>query len=134
MELTVVSMLTTTPLRMPRDSCWPRPSTSKRPSDRISATTATTLLVPISRATMRSLMSRVMALTLLRRSGWRFRFGLPVGQRRQRQREPVRVAQVGLRDGAAFQAAGHGGPGLNEALDARGKRQRARQAMRIGRI
>ncbi|CFN70649.1 Uncharacterised protein [Bordetella pertussis] len=72
MELTVVSILTTTPLRMPRDSCWPRPSTSKRPSGKISATTATTLLVPISRATIRSLMSRVMALAFL----GRFRFGM----------------------------------------------------------
>src|SRR3546814_2409900 len=45
-----------------------------------------------------------------------------------------RSAQVGLRDAAPFQAADDGGPGLHEALDARAKRQRARQPVRIGRV
>src|SRR3546814_11662558 len=39
-------------------SCLPRPNSSKRPSGKISATHATTLLVPISSATIRSLIAR----------------------------------------------------------------------------
>src|SRR3954463_14663384 len=56
-------MLTTTPFFNPLESCWPRPITSWRPSDITSATTATTLEVPISRPTIRFFASFVIGLS-----------------------------------------------------------------------
>src|SRR5690606_15652510 len=106
---------------MPRDSCWPSPRTSKRPSGRISATTATTLLVPISSATIKSLMSRVIVLLVL--CG---------GNGRQRDGEAIRITQVGVCNAAAVEGAREFRPCLHEALDARCKRQGARTSVRIG--
>src|SRR5690554_2126923 len=110
-------MLTTTPLRMPLDSCCPRPSTSNRPSGNTWATTATTLLVPISRATIRSLMSRVMALTLLLGLN-RFR------QLGQGKCEPIRVSQVGVGHGAAFEPFLCDRPHFHKTFDSFAKWQR----------
>src|SRR5690349_22177652 len=53
-DCVVASMLTTTPLFMPRDGCEPRPTTSTRPSAVVPPTIATTLWVPMSSPTMRS--------------------------------------------------------------------------------
>src|SRR5260221_4283410 len=53
MDCTVDSMLTTTPFFRPRDGWLPMPMISSAPSDLISPTMATTLLVPISRPTIR---------------------------------------------------------------------------------
>src|SRR5262245_30794723 len=58
---TVASMFTTTPFFRPLDSCPPIPTMSMRPSGNSSATTATTLEVPMSRATMRFLFSLAMS-------------------------------------------------------------------------
>src|SRR5215471_4647440 len=58
---TVVSMLTTTPFFRPFDSWPPMPTMSMRPSGKSSATTATTLEVPMSSATMRFLFSLAMS-------------------------------------------------------------------------
>ena len=52
MESTVASMLTTTPLRSPRDGLWPRPMTSTTPLPFFSATMAQTFVVPMSRPTI----------------------------------------------------------------------------------
>ena len=57
MAFTVVSMLTTTPFFSPRDGWLPMPITSKPPSGLISATMATIFEVPMSRPTMRFLLS-----------------------------------------------------------------------------
>src|SRR5882672_5395967 len=61
-DCTVASMLTTTPRRRPSERACPRPITWKRPSGKSSATAATTLLVPMSRPTIRSLVSALIAL------------------------------------------------------------------------
>src|ERR1700730_12563414 len=53
MDCTVDSMLTTTPFFRPRDGWLPMPMISSTPSDLISPTMATTLLVPLSRPTIR---------------------------------------------------------------------------------
>src|SRR3984893_16781473 len=53
MDCTVDSMLTTTPFFRPRDGWLPMPMISSTPSDLISPTMATTLLVPMSRPTTR---------------------------------------------------------------------------------
>src|SRR6266403_1082956 len=53
MACTVDSMLTTTPFFRPRDGWLPMPMISKAPSDLTSPTMATTLLVPMSRPTIR---------------------------------------------------------------------------------
>src|SRR6202161_363980 len=53
MDCTVDSMLTTTPFFRPRDGWLPMPMISNAPSDLISPTMATTLLVPMSRAPIR---------------------------------------------------------------------------------
>src|SRR5215470_12415250 len=53
MDCTVASMLTTTPLRMPRDAAVPTPMTSM-PSSVTSPTMAAILVVPMSRPTMSS--------------------------------------------------------------------------------
>src|SRR5262245_4587573 len=53
----VVSMLTTTPFLRPREGCEPRPITFMAPSGESSATIATILDVPMSRPTMRFLLS-----------------------------------------------------------------------------
>src|SRR5690606_26673491 len=108
-------------LRMPRDSCCPSPSTSKRPPGNSSATTATTLVVPISSATIRSLMSRVIVLLAVSR-----RYG------GQRDREPVRVTYIGGGDGAVAQAGRELRPGMYKPPDPGGERQRAGPAMRVG--
>src|ERR1700693_2589605 len=51
MDCTVDSMLTTTPFFRPREGGLPMPMISSAPSDLISPTMATTLLVPMSRPT-----------------------------------------------------------------------------------
>src|SRR5579885_2618408 len=51
MDSTVLSMLTTTPLRRPRDGLDPTPTMSTPPSSVTWATTATTLVVPMSSPT-----------------------------------------------------------------------------------
>src|SRR5260370_35769752 len=53
MDCTVDSMLTTTPFFRPRDGWLPIPMISSVPSDLTSPTMATTLLVPMSRPTVR---------------------------------------------------------------------------------
>src|SRR5450830_1425825 len=63
-DSTVASMLTTTPFFNPLDSDWPRPITSWRPSCNTSATTATTLEVPMSRPTIRFFASFVISFRL----------------------------------------------------------------------
>jgi hypothetical protein len=57
MAFTVDSMLTTTPLRRPLEGAEPMPMISKPPSGRISATIAAILDVPMSRPTIRFLVS-----------------------------------------------------------------------------
>src|SRR5512134_2973213 len=75
-DCTVDSMLTTTPLRRPCDSACPSPMTWKRPSGSTSATATTTLEVPMSSPTIRSLVSFLMFSS----SGFRRRHGSqPVG-------------------------------------------------------
>src|SRR3569623_565739 len=54
-DCTVDSMFTTTPFFLPRDGCDPRPTTLMAPSGLISPTIATTLDVPMSRPTIKSL-------------------------------------------------------------------------------
>src|ERR1700736_2947003 len=53
MDCTVDAMSTTTPFFKPRDGWLPMPMISNAPSDLISPTMATTLLVPMSRPTIR---------------------------------------------------------------------------------
>src|SRR5690349_7156092 len=53
-DCVVASMLTTTPLLIPREGCEPRPMISRRPSAVVPPTIATTLWVPMSRPTRRS--------------------------------------------------------------------------------
>ncbi len=67
---TVSSMLTTTPFLSPFDSCPPMPRISSVPSGCRSATSATTLVVPMSSPMMRFLCSLAMACQLFR-SGMR---------------------------------------------------------------
>src|SRR6476620_416723 len=88
MDSTVASMLTTTPFFRPRDSCCPSPITSCRPFDMTSATTATTLEVPMSRPTIRFFASLVMFFRL-----FLFCFGCK-SQTRRFQRQPGRVTHV----------------------------------------
>src|SRR5688572_5259891 len=78
MPATVDSMLTTTPFFSPRESWLPMPSTSSAPSGAISATSAATLEVPMSRPTTRL----------------RFSLGMSAFWSEDAQREAVRVAQV----------------------------------------
>src|SRR5262252_7929382 len=65
MAFTVASMFTTTPFFSPLDSWPPMPTMSMRPSGNSSATTATTLEVPMSSATMRFLFSLAMSDSLV---------------------------------------------------------------------
>ena len=51
-DSTVESMLTTTPLRRPRDAAAPTPTTSSPPSELTSAMIAQILVVPTSRPTI----------------------------------------------------------------------------------
>jgi hypothetical protein len=57
LALTVDSMFTTTPFFRPRDGALPMPITSKPPSGFISATMAAIFEVPMSRPTIRFLLS-----------------------------------------------------------------------------
>src|SRR5450631_528745 len=59
MDCTVDSMFTTTPFFNPREGWLPMPMISSAPSDLISPTMATTLLVPMSRPTIRSRSERL---------------------------------------------------------------------------
>src|SRR5882672_1303506 len=86
---TVDSMFTTTPFFRPLDSCPPMPTMSMRPSGKNSATIATTLEVPMSRATMRFLFSLAMSDSLVLRFE-----GLGPGRLDDPERESVGVAQV----------------------------------------
>src|ERR1700758_1420793 len=70
MDCTVASMLTTTPRLRPCVGATPRPASLSSPPGSISATTAITFAVPMSRPTTRSLYSLAIAvrfLLLLRR-------------------------------------------------------------------
>src|SRR6202043_714941 len=89
MDSTVASILTTTPFFKPLESDCPRPMTSWRPSDNTSATTATTLEVPMSRPTIKFFASLVIS----------FRFILFPCQTGQHQsvvfeRHAIRIAQI----------------------------------------
>src|SRR6185295_17148217 len=95
---TVASMFTTTPFFRPFDSWLPRPSTSSAPSGRSSATRHTTFAVPMSRATIRFLLSRAI------------RLAPPI---RNAQREAVGIAQVHV-----VVARRSLGGGLHEAFEA----------------
>src|ERR1700722_12484162 len=108
MDCTVDSMLTTTPFFRPRDGWLPMPMISNAPSDLISPTMATTLLVPMSRPTIR-LRSERLAIggTCGRRLGPTPADGEAVG-----------IAHVHVRD--VVQAMrNHLGRGSNEALEPR---------------
>src|SRR6185503_11588727 len=101
---TVASMFTTTPFFSPLDSWPPVPMMSMRPSGKSSATIATTLDVPMSRATMRFLFSLGMSDSLARA-------GLGHGGLRDAQRKTVGVAQVYVLEAV---------PGLSERLRVHG--------------
>src|SRR5271165_4751723 len=92
MDCTVDSMLTTTPFFRPRDGWLPMPMISKVPSPLISPTMATTLLVPMSRPTIR-LRSERLAMWFLRipLRCWRLAAAPADG-------EAVGVAHVHIRD------------------------------------
>src|SRR5678815_507407 len=76
---TVASIFTTTPFFRPFDSWPPMPRISSEPSARSSATRHATLEVPMSSATMRSLLSRAIGSAV---------------QLRHAQREAVGIAQI----------------------------------------
>src|SRR5712691_11246871 len=88
---TVASMFTTTPFFRPLDSWPPMPMMSRRPSGNSSATIATTLEVPTSRATMRFLFSLAMSNPLAHRF-----LGLGLRSIRSAQREAVGAAQIDI--------------------------------------
>src|SRR5882724_5542372 len=115
--LTVDSMFTTTPFFRPLDSCAPMPTMSMRASGKSSATIATTLDVPMSRATMRFLFSLGMSDFLVRKpQGLRPRgVGDPPGQA---QGEAAGVAQIDVVEAL---------PRLGERL--RERRDEARQSV-----
>src|SRR5882672_1280400 len=91
MAFTVVSMFTTTPFFSPLDSWPPMPTMSMRPSGNSSATTATTLEVPMSSATMRFLLSLAMSDSLVGAGPGTLRLGGALGRACG---ETVGVAQV----------------------------------------
>src|SRR5438128_447803 len=91
MAFTVASMFTTTPFFRPLDSWPPMPMMSRRPSGNSSATIATTLEVPMSRATMRFLFSLAMSNLLAHRF-----LGLGLRSSWSAQREAVGVAQIDI--------------------------------------
>src|SRR5262245_23853532 len=99
MAFTVASIFTTTPFFRPLDSWLPMPTMSTRPSGKISATTATTLEVPMSSATMRFLFSLAMSGSLL--AG-----GSLGGTLVRVHGETARVAQVDVVDSLARSAKG----------------------------
>src|SRR5271169_3713865 len=85
-------MLTTTPFFSPRDGCAPRPMMLSRFSPVSSATMATIFEVPISRPTIRFLLSFTMFASL---SGFPRRLAHAV---RHPHRQAVAVAQVDVVD------------------------------------
>src|SRR5438105_1734657 len=92
-EAMVASMLTTTPFLRPREACVPRPITLRSPSPVISATIATIFDVPMSRPTIRFLLSFTMRgsapvrwLSCLARG--------TLDEARDAHREAVAIAQV----------------------------------------
>src|SRR5882757_10384245 len=108
MDCTVDSMLTTTPFFRPRDGWLPMPMISNAPSDLISPTMATTLLVPMSRPTIR-LRSERLAIggACGRRLGSAPADGEAVGIAHVNVRDVVQAMRDDLRGGA------------NEALEPR---------------
>src|SRR5215831_3302992 len=116
--LTVASMFTTTPFFRPFDSWPPMPTTSTRPSGKSSATTATTLEVPMSSATMRFLFSLAMSGPPFHVGIGRPRFERALAHALVRPHgEPVRIAQVDVVD--ALPRPGEGlGVHRDEARDA----------------
>src|ERR1700676_4515189 len=100
MDCTVDSMLTTTPFFRPRDGWLPMPMISNAPSDLISPTMATTLLVPMSRPTMR-LRSERLAIggTCGRRLGSAPADGEAVGIAHVHVRDGVKTRRDPLRGG-----------------------------------
>src|SRR5690242_6670895 len=86
---TVASMFTTTPFFRPLDSWPPMPTISMRPSGKSSATIATTLEVPMSRATMRFLFSLAMSDSFVRQLE-----DIEARRLRDANREPVGIAKV----------------------------------------
>src|ERR1700690_2801238 len=120
MDCTVDSMLTTTPFLSPRDGWLPIPMISSVPSALSSPTIATTLLVPMSRPTIRFRSERLA-----------IEFPGPLGrQRRMRCRrarrargappngEAVRIAHVDVID-VGFAVRNYLHRRANEAVEAR---------------
>src|ERR1700694_2628201 len=91
----VASMLTTTPFLSPRDGCAPRPMMLSRFSAVTSATIATIFDVPMSRPTLRFLLSFTMC-AFLPRSARR-----PFREARHAYRKAVAIAQVDVVDARA---------------------------------
>src|SRR5271157_5484790 len=88
----VASMLTTTPFFSPRDGCAPKPMMFRRFSGVSSATMATIFDVPISRPTIRFLLSLTMSASL---SGFPRRLCRAL---RHPHRKAVAIAQVDVID------------------------------------
>src|ERR1700732_5100842 len=110
MDCTVDSMLTTTPFFRPRDGWLPMPMISNAPSDLISPTMATTLLVPMSRPTIRLRSDRLaIGGSRGRRLGSAPADGEAVGIAHIHVRDVVQAMRDDLRGGA------------NEANDPRGE-------------
>src|SRR6266498_2504765 len=91
----VASMLTTTPFLSPRDGCAPRPMMLSRLSDVTSATLATIFDVPMSRPTIRFLLSFTMCALLPRFARRPFR------EPRHAHCKAVAIAQVDVVDARA---------------------------------
>src|SRR2546427_220429 len=91
----VASMLTTTPFLSPRDGCAPRPMMLSRFSAVTSATMATIFDVPMSRPTIRFLLSFTMCAFLPRFARRPFR------EARHAHRKAVAIAQVDVVDARA---------------------------------
>src|SRR2546427_3914681 len=91
----VASMLTTTPFLSPRDGCAPRPMMLSRFSGVTSATMATIFDVPMSRPTIRFLLSFTMCAFLPRFAR------RPFGEPRHAHCKTVAIAQVDVVDARA---------------------------------
>ncbi len=113
-DCTVASMLTTTPLRSPCEAACPSPMTWKRPSGSASATATTTLEVPISSPTIRSLVSVLMDQRVLG----------SLGRARRGSGETVGIAGVDARRRSADARDDHrvGGNDVGQALLQRRRR------------
>src|SRR6201996_1473550 len=85
MDCTVASMLTTTPRLRPCVGATPRPASLSSPPGKISATTAITFAVPMSRPTTRSLYSLAIAVRFLLLGGGLLRLLRVSGDRQSLQ-------------------------------------------------